>query len=156
MLEMLLPRTADNRYRGRRIALWLFALLVIAKAGIALATIFNGYHAAAVADGIPLHEFGASGARTVVALFGLWGVGHLALCALCIVVLIRYRALIPFMFTLLLLEYFGRRLVELFLPIVTAGTPRGGIVNLALLGITIAGLALSVWRRPLVPTTAAP
>lgn len=156
MLDTLLPRIAGNAYRGRRIALWLFGLLVIAKAGIALATIFNGYHAAAVADGIPLHEFGAAGAQTVVALFGLWGVGHLALCAMCIVVLIRYRALVPFMFTLLLLEYLSRRLVELFLPIATASGARGGVVNLVLLGITIVGLALSVWRRPLVATTAAP
>ncbi|HUH91527.1 MAG TPA: hypothetical protein VL742_00075 [Casimicrobiaceae bacterium] len=75
---------------------------------------------------------------------------------LCIVVLIRYRALVAFMLTLLLLEYLGRRLVELFLPIVTTGAPRRRIVNLVLLGITIAALALSVWRRPLVATTAAP
>lgn len=156
MLDTLLPRTADNAYRGRPIALWLLGVLAIAKAGIALATIFNGYHAAAVADGIPLHEFGPAGAQAVVALFGLWGVGHLVLCALCIVMLIRYRALVPFMFTLLLLEYLGRRSVELFLPIVTTGTPRGSFVNLVLLAVTIIGLALSVWRRPLVTTTATP
>ena len=156
MLDTLLPRTADNAYRGRPIALWLLGVLAIAKAGIALATIFNGYHAAAVADGIPLHEFAPAGAQAVVALFGLWGVGHLALCALLIVVLVRYRALVPFMFTLLLLEYLGRKLVLVFLPIVSASATRGGLVNLVLLGITIVGLALSVWRRPLVATTAAP
>jgi hypothetical protein len=147
MLDALLPRTADNEYPGRRSALWLFGLLVLAKGGIALATIFNGYHAAAIADGIPLHAFGAAGAQTVVAMLGLWGVGHLALCALCIVVLMRYRALIPFMFTLLLLEHLGRKLVLVFVPIAAESAARGGMVNLVLLAITLVGLALSLRRR---------
>jgi len=156
MLDTLLPATADKLCRARRIALWLFALLVSAKTGIALATIFNGHHAAAVADGIPLQDFGAARAQTVVALFGLWGVGHLALCALCIVVLVRYRALVPFMSTPLLFEHLGRKLVLLFVGRAAASGARGGIVNLVVLGITVAGPALSVWRRPLVATSAAP
>ena len=57
MLNQILPRQADNTYRGYKVALGLFGLLVLMKAGISLGTIFNGYAAASSADGIPLDTF---------------------------------------------------------------------------------------------------
>jgi hypothetical protein len=54
MFNQILPRQVDNTYRGYKLALWLFGLLVLMKAGISLGTIFNGYTAASSADGIPL------------------------------------------------------------------------------------------------------
>ena len=54
---------------------------------------------------------------------------------------------VPLAFALLLLEHLGRKLIFHFLPIVTIGRPPGSIVNLVLLALEIAGLALSLWRR---------
>jgi hypothetical protein len=51
------------------------------------------------------------------------------------------------MFALLLLEHLSRRLILLVLPIVRTGSPPGFVVNLVLLALMIAGLALSLWSR---------
>src|SRR6185295_9158084 len=46
MLDRLLPRHADNSYRGSKIALWLFGLVVLLKLVIALNSLFNGHQVA--------------------------------------------------------------------------------------------------------------
>lgn len=147
MFSQLLPRTIGNTYRGHKVALWLVGLLVFMKLAISLNSIFNGYSVASSADGIPLDSYPPAAARTIVSLFALLGLSHLVLCVLCILVLVRYRSLIPFMFALLLVEHLGRRLILQLMPIVRTGRPPGFYVNLVLLVLMIAGLALSLWRQ---------
>jgi hypothetical protein len=43
MFNQLLPRQIDDNYRGYKLALWLFAPLVLMKVGISLNSIFDGY-----------------------------------------------------------------------------------------------------------------
>ena len=148
MLDRLLPQSADNTYRGFRLALWLFAVLVLMKLAMSVNSIFNGRSVASGADGIPLDSYTPAGAQAVVSLFAIWGLGHLTLCVMCVVVLVRYRALIPFMFALLLLEHLSRRLVGYYLPIARTGSPPAPILNLVLFALEIAGLALSLRGRP--------
>jgi len=147
MLNKLLPRHVDNTYHGYKLALWLFAVLVFMKLGISLNAIFNGQFVASSADGIPLDTFTPAGARAVVSLFAAWGLSQLIICLLCILVLARYRAMIPFMFALLLLEHLSRKLIFQVMPIVKTGTPPGFFVNLALLALMVVGLALSLRSR---------
>lgn len=144
MFNQLFPQRADNMYRGHKLAPWLFALLVLMKAGISLNSIFNGYAVAGSADGIPLDTFTPAGARAVVSLFAIWGLSQLMICLLGILVLVRYRAMIPLMFALLLLENLGRKLVLHLMPVATTGTSSGYAVNLVLLSLMIVGLALSL------------
>lgn len=147
MLDQLLPRQIDNTYRGHRLALWLFAVVVFVRASQGLVTIFNGYHAASGPDAIPLATYPAAAADTVVTLMALLGLRSLIICLLGVLALMRYRAMIPLMFAILVLEYLGRRLVLLFLPVERSGPPPGSIVNLTLLAVIIVGLALSLRRR---------
>src|SRR5436190_22673846 len=105
MLNQIFPQRIDNTYRGHPLGLWLFIPVVVVKPGIALGTIFNGRAAAQSADGIPLDRFGAGGAETVVALFAIWGLSQLVFSLLGVLTFARYRAMIPFMFVLLLLEH---------------------------------------------------
>ena len=145
MLNRFLPRQVDNTYHGSRLALWIFALVVLMKVAMSVNSIFNGHMVASSADGIPLDTFTPAGAQAVVSLFAAWGLGQLILCLLCIVVLVRYRALVPFMLAVLLLEHLCRRLIFFVLPIVRTGTPPGIFVNLALIALMVVGLALSLW-----------
>jgi hypothetical protein len=147
MLNEILPRQVDNTYRGYKLALWLFALLVLMKGGISLGKIFNGYTAAGSADGIPLDTFTPAGARAVVTLFALWGLSQLVICLLCVLVLVRYRAMVPFMFAVLLLEFLSRKLILQIMPIDTMGAPPGYFINLGLLALMIVGLVLSLWSN---------
>ncbi len=144
MFNQLLPQRIDNTYRGYKLALWLFALLVFIKVAISLNCIFNGYMVASSADGIPLGTFTSAGAQAVVSLFAIWGLSQLMICLLCILVLVRYRSMVPFMFALLLLEHLSRKLILQFLPMVRTGTPPGFYVNLVLLAVMLVGLALSL------------
>lgn len=143
----LLPRQLDNDYRGHKAALWLFALLLLMKVSMSVNSIFNGRLVAGSADGIPLDTFTAAGAQTVVSLFAILGLSQLMICLLGILVLVRYRSLMPFLFALLLLEYAGRRVIFHYLPVPRTGTPPGSTINLILLALMLAGLALSLRNR---------
>jgi hypothetical protein len=147
MLNQLFPERIDNTYRGYRLALWLFALLLLMKVAMSVNCILNGYSVASSADGIPLDTFTSAAAQTIVSLVAIWGLAHLMISVLGIVVLVRYRSMIPLMFALLLVEHLGRKLILRFLPLVRTGTPPGFFVNLALLAVMIVGLALSLRSR---------
>jgi hypothetical protein len=147
MSNQLLPQRIDNIYRGHKLAIWLFALLVFIKVSMSLNSIFNGYSVASSADGIPLDTFTPPGAQTVVALFALLAFSRLMISLLGILVMVRYRALLPFMFVMLLLEQLGGRLILRVMPIARIGEPPGSAINLVLLAVMILGLALALWKQ---------
>lgn len=144
MFSQFLPQRIDNSYRGHKLALWLFALVVFMKTSIGLGTIFNGRNTAITADGIPLDTFTPAGAQAFVSVLAIWGLAHVMIGLLCILVLVRYRALVPFMFALLLLEHLSRKLILFVMPIAKTGTPPGFFINLALVAVMIVGLVLSL------------
>jgi hypothetical protein len=147
MLGELLPRRMDNEYRGHKLALWLFGLVIAMKSAQSLAIIFNGYPTARDADGIPLDSFTPAVAQTVVAVFAQGSLWRLFFCLLCVLALLRYRSAVPLMFGLLALNYLAAKLVFIFVPLPRVGAPVGPLVNLALFVVMLVGLALSLWRR---------
>ena len=147
MLQRIFPPRVDNTFHGHWLALWLLGALVLMKGGIGLGTIFNGRSAATTADGIPLDTFSAAGAEAFVSMFAAWGLAQLTLNLVGLVVLVRYRALVPFMFAVLLFEHVGRRVVFWFLPLVTAENAPGFFINLAIVAVMVVGLILSLWNR---------
>ena len=147
MINHLLPQRIDNTYRGYKLALWLFALVVSVKLLQGIVVMFNGYSIAVSADGIPLDTYTPAAAQTVVALFVLVGLSRLIMSLLCVLALVRYRSAIPFMFALLGLDYLARQLTLHFVPIVRTGSPPGLVVNLILFSLSIVGLGLSLWSR---------
>jgi len=108
MLNRVFPQQFDNNYRGHKLALWLFALLVLMKLGISLSSIFDTYNVVRSADGIPLDTFTSGGTETVVSITALLGLHLFLLATLGVLTLIRYRAMIPFMYVLFLVEFFAK------------------------------------------------
>jgi hypothetical protein len=147
MLNQLLPQRMDNAYLGSKWAIWLLLLLVLMKGAMGLNCIINGHLVASSADGIPLDTYTPAGERAVVSLFAIWGLSQLLFSLLGLLVVIRYRAMVPLMFALFLLEHLSRRLILQVMPIAKVGTPPGGFVNLGLLTLMIVGLILSLWNR---------
>ena len=122
-MNALLPRPIDNQYPGYRLALWMLGAVVLFKGLMGLMCIFKGYDVAVRTDGIPLATFTPAGARTVVAFLALWGWSLLLFCLLGALVLVRYRALVPLIFVLLLAEQLGRTWILSVLPLTqTAGS----------------------------------
>ena len=83
----------------------------------------------------------------MVTLYAAWGVGQVAMLSICTVALVRYRSLIPFLFTVLLFEHAARRLVYYLLPIPREAGAAGGVINLVMLIVLVIGLALSLLPR---------
>jgi hypothetical protein len=147
MLQELFPQRIDNEYRGHKLALWLFAALVLLKGGIGIGTMFNGRSAAISTDGIPLSTFGPAGEQAFVSVLAAWGLSQLMLNLIGLLVLLRCRALVPFMFALLLLEHLARRTIFWMLPMPRAEHAPGYFINMAFVAVMVAGLILSLRRR---------
>jgi hypothetical protein len=146
MFDKLLPQRLDNAYRGHKVALWLFGLVVVVKSAQSLAIIFDGYSTARDADGIPLDGYPSATAQTVVSVLAQGSLWRLTFCLGGMVVLLRYRSAVPLMFALLVVNYLAGQVMFHFVPLVRLGTPPGPIVNLILFFLMIIGLALSIWR----------
>jgi hypothetical protein len=82
-----------------------------------------------------------------LAIFMVSSLRRLIISLMCAVVLFRYRSAVPLMFVVLGLSYLGGQVIFQFVPIVRVGTPPGVVMNLLMFGLTIVGLALSLWRR---------
>ena len=148
MLERIFPRQIDNSYRGHRLGLWLLGLFVASKLIMSTNSILNTRVVAMGADGIPLDSYGAGGAETVIRLFSLLAVGQFVLALLGLLALVRYRAMVPLVFLLLLADHLGRRVVGMIHPVESAGGPPAGLyITLALLAVLIAGLGLSLLKE---------
>ena len=147
MLNKFLPQRIDNAHSGHRLALWIFALVVSVKILQTLLAIFNGHLVIVFADGIPLDTYTPAIAQTVVAVWALSGLYRLIIYLLCVLVLVRYRSGIPFMFALLALEFLAAQLILHFIPLVRTGTPPATFVNRILFALMIVGLVLSLWNQ---------
>ena len=145
MLTRLFPRTVSNDWNGLRIAVWLLLLLAVLKAMMGANVMLNGQTVAINADGIPLDTYPPDAARAAVSLFAIWGVGHLMLALLALVVVVRYRALVPLMLLAFLLEHVARKAVLLALPIVKTGAPPGGAINIAMIVVNVVALLLALY-----------
>jgi hypothetical protein len=144
MRGRLLPPASEFVYTGSRYAAWLAGLVVALKMAIALGAIFNGHYAASTADGIPLDTYTPAGAQAVVGLFGNLGLSQLLLGLVGVVVIVRYRPLLPAYLVLLLAEHAGRKLLALATPIPRVGGSGGGLVTWTLIGLLLLALVLSL------------
>lgn len=147
MLDRILPERIDNHYRGHRIALWAFYPITLMTLGRSLIHIFRHDGGAQSIATIPLDTFVSGGAETVISVFAFWGLSQLLIGTLFVLVLLRYRAMIPLMYVLILAEYVGRIGIGLAKPIVTVETPPGGPGSLVLIVVGIIGLVLSLRRK---------
>lgn len=159
MLSRLFPRTIDNEYRGHVLALWLFVPILLLKTvmGFNVAG-FNPWvtsrYILQTADGVPVESFSAYGASVVVFMFASWGLGLLILALLSIVVLIRYRRMLPLMILAVTLEQVGRKGIALINPILSAGDGQvsaGFWINWGFSAALVLSLALSLLKVEKAP-----
>jgi hypothetical protein len=155
MLSQIFPKEIDNTYRGRWLALWIFVPVVLLKATQGVNSIIMTRQVMITADGIPLDTYSAAGAEAAIAMFALLGLYLLILPIQSLIVLIRYRAMIPFMYLMLLIVQGSSRLLLMVHPIVRssapsmgfAGHPIGFYINPGILALTLIGFVLSLQDR---------
>lgn len=146
-IEKILPKHIDNTYDGNKIALYVFYVITVI-------TLWRSQHHVFTPDGdaqtiatIPLDTFSKAGAQAVIGAFSLWGLSQLIIAILYVIVGIRYRALVPLMYLLIIFEYTIRATyIPAFKAIPTAGTAPGAISNLPMIIIAFVMLILSISR----------
>lgn len=144
MIDAPLPPTADNAYRGSRVALVAFAVLTVVtlvRSAVHMLAPDGGAHSIAT---ISLATYGPGASATVVHVFGLWGLSQLLMALVYVVVLWRYRSLVPLMCLLMAVEYAGRLALAFAKPIETVGTAPGAVGSWVMVPIAVALFALSV------------
>lgn len=141
MLDLLLPKTVTNNYRGRKIALWIFTILAIVSTGRSFIHFLAPDGGAGSIAGLDLSK----GAENIIFSFGLWGLSQLLYASIQLLVAFRYKTLIPLFYLILFIETIGRMVVGAMKPpILLHGMPPGGIANYILLPLVIVMFILSL------------
>lgn len=147
MLNRILPARIDNRYRGHPLALWFFVPITFMKVGVSLVHLLKADGGAQSISTIPLDTYSSSAAQNVVGLFARMGLDQLVLGSLFVLVLLRYRAMIPLMYVLIVAHYLASRVVSQVKPLVLAGTSGASTPALVIAILSVAGLVLSLIGR---------
>jgi len=144
ILSRLFPATIDNIFPGQKVALYIFYAFTAV-------TLWRSQHHIFAADGgaqsiatIPLDSYTDQGAAAVITIFALWGLAQLGMAFIYLLACIRYKAAIPFLYLLIVVEYGGRLLVGTFKPIETTGTAPGAAVNIPFMVVGTVLLILSL------------
>lgn len=146
LLDRVLPKAADNRYRGHAAALWLFGLLVFFKTMISVISLVGPAQGFA-ADGIPLNTYPAAAAQALIGVGAYLDVELLMLVLIFTLTLVRYRALIPLMYLMLVIEFLAHRAAGLHWPIVRTGVTAGSYFVLGMFALDLIGFGLAVTGR---------
>ncbi len=156
MLGRIFPRQFDNTYSGHWLGIAIFILVIAVRALQGINSIVMTRAVMAGADGIPLNAFSPAASNIAVLMFALLGLGLLLIPAQGIVALIRYRAMIPFLYLSMILMQIANRAIHFLYPDErtggVGGHPIGFYVNMAILAVTIAGFVLSISGRASAPS----
>jgi hypothetical protein len=90
-------------------------------------------------------DLSTAGADGIIFAFALWGSSQLLMAIIQLLVVFRYRALVPFLWLMLALEVLLRELVGKMRPVTFAHTPPGAIGNQLILPLAVLMVILSVW-----------
>ncbi|HWA91482.1 MAG TPA: hypothetical protein VG889_15705 [Rhizomicrobium sp.] len=156
MLGRLFPKAFDNDYRGHWLGLVLFALAIALRAAQGISTVVATRMVATTADGLSLDGYSPLQEAQVLSLFAVLGLYVVVIPFIGAISLIRYRAMVPFLYLMFLLTQLGVRALHNFHPAFLAldrgGNPSGFYVNLGLLAFTVLGFWLSLMYRPAIRT----
>jgi hypothetical protein len=147
MLSRIFPGRVDNRFRGRTLALWLFVPLALLKLALGLVHILRADGGAQSVSTIPLDTYPAGASQNVIALMARMGAEQVLLGLLFLVVLLRYRALVPLMFLLAVAHYELSQVVATMKPLALAGVSGAATMHMVIGVVSIAGLLLSLSGR---------
>lgn len=97
---------------------------------------------------VPLDSYAIESANGIVTVFGLWGLSQLIIGLLYVIVLLRYKSLIPLMYVVFIFEYVMRLLTPAYSPgLETLQTAPGAVGNIIFLPLGLIMLLLSLRVR---------
>ncbi len=151
VLDKLFPREANNDYRGSPIALYGFWLLMAPFTFRSLVHFLKDDSGVNSIATMVLFSGTPDPNQAVYMFSSLWGSQQLVMVLLYLVVLVRYRNLLPLMYVLVLAESLFRLVVGSIHPLTEGyfqSTPPGGPGGIAILVLAAVMLILSLRSRP--------
>jgi hypothetical protein len=142
VFEIILPARADNNIRGSEIPFYLFILVAAIGFVRSCIHIFAPDGGAGSIAGMNMN---VTGADEVIFAFALWGSAQFIYALLQWLVILRYRSLVPLMWSIQLLETLGRMLVGRIKPVTFAHTPPGAYQNYIYFWLAVLMLGLALW-----------
>ncbi len=124
-LSRLLPPDPQN-YHGPLLAVWLLGAYLVIIVARSLVHVFAPDGGA---GSIATIDLDVEGGGNIVAMFGQWGAMQLLLAVVLIILVVRYRGLVPFAALALGVEPLLRMLSGTLKPIETLGTAPGAALN---------------------------
>ena len=141
IVNRIFPRQVSNNIQGSRIASIIFLLIIAVTLARSCVHIFAPDGGAGSIAGIIVSVEGGS---NIISLFALWGLSQLLMGFVYLVVYIRYKSLIPFMYLLIIAEYSGRALIGFTKPLQVTHIPPGAIGDYILIPLALIMLILSL------------
>jgi len=143
-MKYLFPKIIDNDYKGNKAPLYFFYLVIPYTIIRSLIHLFSPDGGAQSIASIPLYSFTKNSSDTIIHLFAQWGLSQILFGLLYIVILIKYKSLIPLIYLFLIIEYSIRLLLGFYKPIELEGYAPGGIGNYFLVPLFIVMFILSI------------
>ena len=141
IVNRIFPRQVSNNFQGSRIASIIFLLIIAVTLARSCVHIFAPDGGAGSIAGIIVSVEGGS---NIISVFALWGLSQLLMGFVYLVVYIRYKSLIPFMYLLIIAEYSGRALIGFTKPLQVTHIPPGAIGDYILIPLALVMLILSL------------
>jgi hypothetical protein len=142
IFSILLPAKIDNTIRGMKLPFYIFALYAVVSSVRSCIHLLSPDSGAGTIAGMDLTVAGADG---IIFAFALWGSSQLLFAIIQLLVVWRYRSLVPFMYLMLILEVMLRELVGRLKPVTFAHTPPGATGNQLILPLAALMLVLALW-----------
>jgi hypothetical protein len=146
MINILFPKNANNTFKGHKLALWSLFLYVTKSLFAGLVHMFFSDGGAQSIGSVSLDSFTKGGAESVITMFGLWGLEQFVIGLIALIILLRYKSLVPLLWGIYSIEYLGRALSHLFTPgLVTEQLPPGAVVDTVLVPLSIILFLFSIY-----------
>lgn len=140
-MAKIFPAAVNNEFHGYGIVVYVFVAYSIMSMARSLIHFFSADGGAGSIAHIDLSQ----GGENIIFVFGLWGSSQLMLALVQLLVSVRYKSLLPFMYGLLFLEYCSRAVLGAMKPLIFeagAGTPPGGYLDKIMIPLA---LAMFIW-----------
>jgi len=150
MLEKIFPKVADNEYKGSKVPLYVLIVITCVFTFRSLVHFLAPDSGVQMIASIMLFEGYPDPNRIIYMFSSLGGAMQLLMVIIYVIVMIRYRNLIPLVYVLLFIETVFRIIVGMIHPLTAeyfTTRPPGTFLDLPMLFISVIMLYLSIGHK---------
>jgi hypothetical protein len=145
MFSRLFPKQFGNAYRGHWLGLVILGLMLFFRLAQTTMGLIDPVLVIRGPDGILFDTFNGPAQTAFTYVFRLLCFLNVLICLIGVLALVRYRAMVPLIYLVLLLLLAGQKVLGMLYPIPRAPDAPGGMIVLAMLAVSLLGFLLSLF-----------